>query len=122
MADGIEEQLVVVEKSLRDVSELLMDTPSKEDFSQLSSRLDQLETISKSTSSQDDLEVIVKNAVAAAVKPLEDRIAELEDSPVVKGVQDFDLAKAAQQKKIQEPQKVDVLKGVILSEYAGLRR
>jgi hypothetical protein len=130
---GIEGQLNAVEKGLEGVGELLKLTPSKSDFAKLSQRVDEIEEMAKSADSgigdleeelgDNTLSELIKSAVTTAikeaVKPLEDRIAELENSPVNKGIQDFDLAKMAGN-KVPEPKEIDVMKGIIHTSYPEL--
>lgn len=131
MADGIEEQLTAVEKGLADVGELLKSTPTNADIQALNEKIDgAIEKSAGSGLSLDsfDIESIIDAAVEKAVGPLNEKIEELEDglcdleeSPVVKGIQDFDLAKAAAQ-KTEEGGKVDtkdfdVMKSVIATSY-----
>lgn len=133
----IEDQLAAVEKSLDAVGVLLKEVPTKADFEKLTQRVDEVEGIAKSADSgigdledelgENTLSELIKSAVTTAVKeavePLEKRIKELEDSPVVKGVQDFDLAKLAKTGGKEEPPKeVDVMKGIIHVSYPELDR
>lgn len=133
----IEDQLAAVEKSLDAVGVLLKEVPTKTDFEKLTQRVDEVEGIAKSADSgigdledelgENTLSELIKSAVTTAVKdavePLEKRIKELEDSPVVKGVQDFDLAKLAKTGGKEEPPKeVDVMKGIIHVNYPELDR
>jgi len=119
----IEEQLKSVEKSLGEVAEVLKFVPTASELRRLDARIEALEEsdIGKSVTLDDSVEEIVKAAVSKAVAPLEARIEELENAPVVKGVQDFDIAKAAG-RKTSTPEKVDVIKGILHTEYPELRR
>ena len=136
MPETIEEQLKTVEKSLGEVGELLKSTPTRADFVKMSQRIDQIEEIAKSADSgigdleeelgDNSLSELIKSAVTTAVKeatePLEKRISELENSPVVKGIQDFDLAKMVADKNQEpaKPEETDVMKGIIYSSYPEL--
>lgn len=133
MPKEIEEQLEGVEKSLESIGEILKGVPTSGQFEDLESRLELLEEdFDKTTDgdfsksfSETEVEDLVKSAVAEAIAPLQERIAELENSPVVKGIQDFDLAKAAggnpATPETQEPEKTDVMKGVLFAEYPEVR-
>jgi hypothetical protein len=112
--DLTKEYLEGVRKDMSEVGVLLKAAPTKEDIEAL--KIDMADI--KKSAGTDDVAEIVKAAIAEAVKPFEKRIAELEDSPVVKGMQDFDLAKFKKAAATPaEPEKIDVAGSIIKMSY-----
>ncbi len=93
MPEITEEMINNVIAKMTEVSGLLKDCPTPADIKKMGELSVEVEKKLESIGKGEGLAEIVKAAVAEAVKPLEDRIKELEGAPLIKGFQDFDVQK-----------------------------
>lgn len=87
------EYLDGIQKSVSDVGELLKDAPTKEEIEKAVSGAAELSEKVEKMPTEEAIGELIKAAVDAAVAPLNEKIETLENSKVIKGMQDFDFAK-----------------------------
>jgi regulator of sirC expression with transglutaminase-like and TPR domain len=114
------EYLDEVLKGVKEVGELLKNAPTREEFEKMTSDMAELKKSAEIDPapgfSKEEVDELVKNAVADAVKPLTEKIDELENSKVFKGMQDFDFAKMKAEVPADEPE-TDFVKSAISASY-----
>ena len=87
------EYLDGIQKSVSDVGELLKDAPTKEEIEKSVAGVAVLSEKVEKMPTEESVGELIKAAVDAAVGPLNEKIETLENSKVIKGMQDFDFAK-----------------------------
>lgn len=120
MPEITEEMINNVIAKMTEVSGLLKDCPTPADIKKMGELSTEVEKKIAGIEKGEGLAEIVKAAVAEAVKPLEDRIKELEEAPLIKGMQDFDVTKFKKDGKIVEKQP-DILGDVLKCAFPEIR-
>lgn len=112
------EYLDGIQKSVSDVGELLKDAPTKEEIEKSVAGMAELTETVEKMPTEESVGELIKAAVDAAVGPLNEKIESLENSKVIKGMQDFDFAKFKEDgKKVEEPEDESVVKNTIANLY-----
>jgi len=111
MPEITEEMINNVIAKMTEVSGLLKGCPTPEDIKKMGALSKEFEGKIAGIEKGEGLAEIVKAAVAEAIKPLQERIEELEGAPLIKGFQDFDVQKLKKEGIVKERDIVgDVLK------------
>jgi len=112
------EYLDGIQKSVSDVGELLKGAPTKDDIEKSVADVAELSGKIEKMPTEEAIGELIKAAVDAAVGPLNEKIETLENSKVIKGMQDFDFAKFKEDgKKAEEPEDESVVKNAIAGCY-----
>lgn len=113
------EYLDDIQKSVSDVGELLKDAPTKEDIEKSVAGVTELSEKVEKMPTEEAIGELIKAAVDAAVAPLSEKIETLENSKVIKGMQDFDFAKFKEDGEGAggKPEEENVVKSAIANCY-----